>query len=114
MRTNGWTPNKRRYPGFINLRCINSSFIGIHFVTPLLDVFRSGAKAVVLFRKFLRQQSIEFGLELRMLRLPDEIVQLIRIGLVVVEKPRAVEVTGVSVMGCADGAILAASAFAQK
>ena len=41
--------------GFINSRCINRGFIGIHFVAPLFDVFRAGAKAIVLFRKFLCQ-----------------------------------------------------------
>src|SRR6266446_6537339 len=114
MRTNGWTPNKRRYPGFINLRCINSSFIGIHFVAPLFDVFRAGTKAVVLFRKFLRQQSIQFGLDLRVLSLPDKIVQLIQIGFVIIKKPGAIEVSGVSETRSPEGPILAASASAQK
>src|ERR1700759_1898190 len=67
------------------------------FVSPLLNIEIGRLELVVRGLQLFLQQSIQLRLKFGSLRFADEVVLLIGIGLVVVQKPRAFEIANIGV-----------------
>jgi hypothetical protein len=78
-----------------------------------MDVIGGGEEGVAGGLKFSLERGFEFGLQFCGARGVDEVLELIGIGFVVEEEPRAVEVADVGVACGANSAILVAAALAS-
>lgn len=85
---------------------------GIDGIVPLTNVIRGGEERVVGGLKFALECSFQFGLALGGARRADEIFELKRIGFVVEEEPRTVEIAHIGVARGANAAIFAPAMLA--
>jgi len=90
-------------------RCVPHGAILVDPVAPFLDVLPAGEESVTGLLELAAQQGVEPYLQVLVLWFIDEIVELLGIGLVVVEQPRAVKRANVRIALRAHAAVLAAS-----